>query len=121
LAGYRTAVFKMDSRAAENEARTAISDIAEEWHADLVVLGSHGQKELRKFLLGSIAEFVARHTRCAVLIANPAKELRCSHRPWEMIYNCPGILENDSKLRYIRQSVRAQRGQSSHVCSEQNL
>jgi nucleotide-binding universal stress UspA family protein len=68
------AVFKMDTRVAENEVRTAILDIAQEWHAELVVLGSHGQKGLRRFLLGSIAEFVARHARCFVLIVRIPQE-----------------------------------------------
>lgn len=64
----RKAGFNADSRVAENEIRTGILDIAGDWHADLIVLGSHGEKGLRKFLLGSVAEFVARHAHCSVLI-----------------------------------------------------
>lgn len=64
----RTAGFKADVRVVENEIRTAILDVAAEWHADLIVLGSHGKKGLRKFLLGSVAEYVARHASCSVLI-----------------------------------------------------
>lgn len=64
----RKAEFKADSRVAENEIRTGILDIAGDWHADLIVLGSHGGKGLRRFLLGSVAEFVARHAHCSVLI-----------------------------------------------------
>lgn len=64
----RKAGFKVDARVAENEIRTGILDIAADWHADLIVLGSHGEKALRKFLLGSVAEFVARHAHCSVLI-----------------------------------------------------
>jgi nucleotide-binding universal stress UspA family protein len=64
----RNAGFKADSRVEENEVRTGILAVAEAWRADLIVLGSHGEKGLRKFLLGSVAEFVARHARCSVLI-----------------------------------------------------
>lgn len=60
--------FKVDSLVAENEIRTGILDIARDWHADLIVLGSHGGKGLRKFLLGSVAEFAARHAHCSVLV-----------------------------------------------------
>ncbi len=60
--------FRAESRVAENEIRTGILDAAQEWHADQIVLGSHGEKGLRKFLLGSVAEFVARHAHCSVLI-----------------------------------------------------
>lgn len=68
----RKAGFKADSRVAENEIRTGILDIAGDWHADLIVLGSHGEKGLRKFLLGSVAEFAARHAHCSVLIVRRA-------------------------------------------------
>lgn len=64
----RAAGFKASVRVVENEIRTAILDVAAEWHADLIVLGSHGKKGLRKFLLGSVAEYVARHAACSVLI-----------------------------------------------------
>jgi len=64
----RKAGFKADSRVVEDEIRTGILDAAGEWHADVIVLGSHGEKGLRKFLLGSVAEFVARHAQCSVVI-----------------------------------------------------
>lgn len=64
----RAAGFKTDARVIESEIRTGILDVAAEWHADLIVMGSHGKKGLRKFLLGSVTEFVARHAPCSVLI-----------------------------------------------------
>lgn len=70
----RKAGFKADSRVVENEVRTGILDVAAEWHADLIVLGSHGEKGLRKFLLGSVAEFVARHAHCSVLVVRTPSE-----------------------------------------------
>ena len=70
----RKAGFKADSRVVESEVRTAIIDAAAEWRADLIVLGSHGEKGLRKFLLGSVAEFVARHAHCSVLVVRTASE-----------------------------------------------
>ncbi len=35
-----------------------IIDTSEEWHADLIVLGSHGRKALDRFLMGSVSEAV---------------------------------------------------------------
>jgi nucleotide-binding universal stress UspA family protein len=64
----RAAGFKANVRVVENETRTGILDVAAEWHADLIVMGSQGKKGLRRFLLGSVAEFVARHAACSVLI-----------------------------------------------------
>ncbi len=60
--------FKTDSRVVEDEVRTGILAAAEDYTADLIVLGSHGEKGLRKFLLGSVAEYVARHAHCSVLV-----------------------------------------------------
>jgi nucleotide-binding universal stress UspA family protein len=37
--------------------------------ADLVVVGSHGRRGLRRMLLGSVAEVTVRHARCSVLVA----------------------------------------------------
>lgn len=64
----RKAGLKSETRVVENETRSGILEVAEDWKADLIVLGSHGKKGLRKFLLGSVAEFVARHAACSVLI-----------------------------------------------------
>lgn len=41
---------------------------AEQWHADLIVIGTHGRGGLYHFLIGSVAEHVARKSACPVLI-----------------------------------------------------
>ena len=64
----RDAGFKVDTRVVESEVRAGILDSAFDWQADLIVVGSHGRKGLQKFLLGSVAESIARHARCSVLI-----------------------------------------------------
>ena len=64
----KAAGFNTKTRVVEAEARTGILDIASEWHADLIVLGSHGRKGLQRFMLGSVAESVARGAYCSVLI-----------------------------------------------------
>ena len=50
------------------DVRMCIIDAAAEWGADLIVVGSHGQRGIRGFLLGSVAESVARHAKCSVEI-----------------------------------------------------
>ena len=60
--------FKASTRVIEAETRTGILDFANEWHADLIVLGSHGRKGLQRLMLGSVAESVARGAYCSVLI-----------------------------------------------------
>ncbi len=47
---------------------TKIVDYAEEIEADLIVMPSHGRKGMSRFLIGSVAERVARLSHCPVLI-----------------------------------------------------
>ena len=60
--------FKADTRVIQCEIRSGILDVAADWKPDLIVLGSHGRRGVEKFLLGSVAESIARHARCSVLI-----------------------------------------------------
>lgn len=46
----------------------AIEEEAKRWQADLIVIGTHGRRGIRRFLLGSIAEGVARVTSKPVLL-----------------------------------------------------
>lgn len=45
----------------------AILTYAEEQDVDLIVMGTHGRRGLRRFMLGSVAEEVVRHAPCDVL------------------------------------------------------
>jgi nucleotide-binding universal stress UspA family protein len=63
-----SAGFEVSTRVAEGDAKSVILDEAVEWHVELIVLGSHGRKGLQRFLLGSVAEAIARHAPCHVLI-----------------------------------------------------
>jgi nucleotide-binding universal stress UspA family protein len=50
---------------------------AEEHHADVIVMGSHGHGLVHRFLLGSVAERVLRQAPCAVLIV-PYRTVRAT-------------------------------------------
>lgn len=45
-----------------------ICDLAQEWSADLILLGRRGMKGLEELLLGSVSNFVMHRAHCAVLI-----------------------------------------------------
>jgi len=53
----------------EAPASGALTERAEAIAADLVVVGSHGRRGLRRFFLGSVAEATVRHAPCSVLVA----------------------------------------------------
>jgi nucleotide-binding universal stress UspA family protein len=42
--------------------------MATEWHADLIVMGTHGRRGFRRLVLGSVAERVLRSASCPVLM-----------------------------------------------------
>ncbi|WP_042266928.1 universal stress protein [Paraburkholderia heleia] len=42
--------------------------IAEDWHADLIAMGTHGRRGVRRLVLGSVAERVLRLAHCPVLL-----------------------------------------------------
>jgi nucleotide-binding universal stress UspA family protein len=50
-----------------------IVERAEEWGADLIVLGSHGQTSPAGAHLGSVSHSVIRHAHCAVLVVRPGE------------------------------------------------
>jgi nucleotide-binding universal stress UspA family protein len=67
--------FKVDT-VEVGDIRERIIDAAEEWGADLIVVGSHGRSGIQRFLLGSVAEFVARHAKCSVEIVRTPAQIR---------------------------------------------
>jgi nucleotide-binding universal stress UspA family protein len=58
----------VDSRVIFESPREAIVDEAVEWGADLIVVGSHGYRGYKRFLLGSVSQTVAAHAPCSVMI-----------------------------------------------------
>ena len=52
--------------------RVEILNTADEWKADLIILGTHGRTGFDHFISGSVSEGVARRSLCPVLIV-PSK------------------------------------------------
>jgi universal stress protein A len=47
--------------------RDVVEKVANAIHADMIIIGTHGRRGLRRFLLGSVAEAVLRAAPCPVL------------------------------------------------------
>jgi nucleotide-binding universal stress UspA family protein len=67
-----------------------IAQLASDIDADLVVIGTHGRRGFRRFLLGSVAEGVVRLAHCPVLVVRPK-----DHEPHvpEIEPPCPRCVE----------------------------
>ena len=62
---------KAETIFAEGHAGPEIIRIATEENADLLVVGTHGYTGWNRLALGSVAEYIVRHSPCAVLTIKP--------------------------------------------------
>ena len=69
----RAARVKATSAIETGNPKSMIVDVARDWGADLVIVGSRGRTGLDRFLMGSVSEAVARHAPCSVQIVRIAK------------------------------------------------
>jgi nucleotide-binding universal stress UspA family protein len=67
-AAARAAGVGVEVYARQGDPADAILDVAEEQHADLVVVGNKGMTGAKRFLLGSVPNRVSHHAPCSVLI-----------------------------------------------------
>lgn len=56
------------------DARDVIPNVAEEIHADLIVMGTHGRRGLSRALLGSVTEYIVRVSNIPVLTVRGGKK-----------------------------------------------
>ncbi len=64
----QSAGFKVETAVELGDVREQIIDCAEANHSDLIMLGAHGRSGIQRFLMGNVAEFVARHAKCSVQV-----------------------------------------------------
>lgn len=60
--------YEVEGKVGEGHVCETIVQLAADWSADLIILGSHGRSGFEKFLLGSVAEGVALRAPCSVEI-----------------------------------------------------
>jgi len=75
-AGYKT-----QTAVEEGDPKAKIIDQATKWKAEIIVMGSHGRKGIDHFLMGSVAEAVARHAPCSVEIVRMPQAGELRHQP----------------------------------------
>jgi nucleotide-binding universal stress UspA family protein len=83
----------------EGQPKEIILDIATHWHADLIVMGSHGRRGLPRLLLGSISQAVLAHAPCSVAIIRvPAQVTGDSEKE---------TVETDQKQPHMQRAILA--------------
>ena len=54
--------------------KEAINSFAEKHKADLIVMGTHGRTGLRHLFMGSVAEYVIRHSKIPVMVITTTED-----------------------------------------------
>ncbi len=70
--------------------RRAITEYAKEWHADLILAGSHGHSAIGRFLLGSVAQGILRTAPCSVEIVRRKAGAPASASPMKILLASDG-------------------------------
>jgi nucleotide-binding universal stress UspA family protein len=70
----RASGLVVETAVINGDPRSVIVDQAEEWSADLIVVGSRGSTGLKRFLLGSVAQSVVSHAPCSVAVVREKRQ-----------------------------------------------
>lgn len=74
MLGRGNAETLIDPEVTFGKVAETILKLAQDWHADLIVVGTHGRNELEKFFLGSVSTAVLQHSKSHVLVARSSPE-----------------------------------------------
>ncbi len=80
--------WEVRAEAAAGSPARQVIEKAEQWEADLIVIGSHGHTALARLMLGSVSHKVAANAPCSVRIARGGADL--STRPVRIIIGVDG-------------------------------
>ncbi len=72
---------RSERRVRRGDPKSLIIDEAEEWGADLIVVGSHGHTGFKRWLLGSVAQSIVSHAPCSVYVVRERREKQSAEKP----------------------------------------
>lgn len=84
LASARAHGVSAEGRVIDGSPKTELIATAQRQKADLIILGSHGRRGIRRFLLGSVAESVVRAAPVPVLVVRHAVDVPAPPASQEM-------------------------------------
>jgi nucleotide-binding universal stress UspA family protein len=68
VADERAAGRAVEFHLLQGQPADVITELAASEHADLVAVGTHGRRGVRRLVLGSVAAAIVRHAPCSVLV-----------------------------------------------------
>ena len=98
IAGAQTEV---DAKTIKGHPKIAILDEAEDWGADLIIVGTHGYKALERLWLGSVSRAVASHAKCSVEVARRREAWDASLKPMRILLAVDGSEFSDVAVEEI--------------------
>ena len=70
-----------ETRIRRGDPKSLIVEEAEEWGADLIVVGSHGHTGFKRWLLGSVAQSIVSHAPCSVYVVRERRQKQNAEKP----------------------------------------
>ncbi len=71
VAQLKAAGFDASGSVEEGDPKKVLVNHAEEWQADLIVVGAHGTTRTERFLLGSVSSAITSRAHCSVEVIRP--------------------------------------------------
>ena len=72
-----------ETRVRRGDPKSLIIEEAEDWRADLIVVGSHGHTGFKQWLLGSVAQSIVSRASCSVYVVRERREEQSAEKPEE--------------------------------------
>jgi nucleotide-binding universal stress UspA family protein len=79
---------------------TALIDAADNWNADLLVVGTRQHDGLLRWVEGTVSRPLAIRSRCSLLIVPPSPEDKPAHRPQRILFALDGSAPSLEALKY---------------------
>jgi nucleotide-binding universal stress UspA family protein len=77
--GYPELASRLTTKVVLGPAKRVIVEEAEDWGADLIVMGTHGYGFWKRAMLGSVSNSVVHHAPCSVLVVRPPQIQNGTH------------------------------------------
>jgi nucleotide-binding universal stress UspA family protein len=91
--------WRIEALAVADSPAWAIVRTARQWHADLIVVGSHGRSALEKLFLGSVAQKAAADAHCSVRVGRQRDD-RPRHQ-FRLLIAVDGSVDSEAAIRAV--------------------